>query len=414
MTRITGVVNDPSGAATPGVEVKITEERTGFTASAKSNDTGQFEFSSIPAGSYTIEAQGTGFKKFKNTGVIVYVRVPRRVDIALQVGDVVDTVTVEAEGARIATETAAITYKAPNQEVYSFNVQGWLIYRLDLSPGTEARSQVHGGYANNTQAQQDGLATNAYGNYRAPQELIQEVNQVTMNAPAEYRTSATVIGVSKSGTNTPHGEVFLNLNHPRLGAVPGNTTIRPRPQTPQKTWNYEFSGPIYVPKIYDGRNKSFFRFMYQPFEAQWITFQDRWILPTTRMRGGDASEYAAFTGKPIIDPFPELHSRKTASRRAASTRWHATSSTGCLQWPRKPYSSRTSPHFSRRTTPRPIGSISVSSTISVLAACSRSATFGTTGTKVKSGRSRCRAAAGNRLTRAPGRRHTPIRSLRSW
>jgi hypothetical protein len=164
------------------------------------------------------------------------------------------------------------------------------------------RSQIHGGNANNTSAEQDGAATNAYGNFRAPSELIQEINSITVNAPAEYRTSATVAGISKSGTNRPHAEAFLNITNPRLNALPGGVSVRPYPEASQKTWSYEFSGPVYIPKVYDGRNRTFFSVLYQPFSAQSLVYHGDFILPTPEMRAGDLSAYAAFTGKPIIDP----------------------------------------------------------------------------------------------------------------
>jgi hypothetical protein len=94
----------------------------------------------------------------------------RRVDAKLEIGQTAETVTVQAEGSILQTDTGSITYKTGNKEIYGLNIQSWLVYRIDLNPGAEARSQVHGSFANNTNAEQDGISTNAYGSWRAPQE----------------------------------------------------------------------------------------------------------------------------------------------------------------------------------------------------------------------------------------------------
>ncbi|MGH9644605.1 MAG: carboxypeptidase-like regulatory domain-containing protein, partial [Terriglobales bacterium] len=82
-TGFFGTVKDQSGAVVPGTTIQIKEEKTGFTASTTTNDTGQFVFQGIPTGTYTIEAEQKGFSKYTNTEVIVYARVPRRVDVTL-------------------------------------------------------------------------------------------------------------------------------------------------------------------------------------------------------------------------------------------------------------------------------------------------------------------------------------------
>jgi hypothetical protein len=288
-----GRITDPSGGAVVGAEIKATEEKSGLTQSTVSNEVGDYELRGILPGTYTIEVVLPGFKKYQNTGVIVYGRDVRRVDIQLELGEVSSTVTVQEQGARIQTDTASIQYKTPNQEVYALNVQSWLVYRIDLNPGAEARSQVHGSFANNTNAEQDGISTNAYGTWRAPQETTQEIQQISLNAPAEYRTSTTVIGVGKKGTNNLHAEVFDNFSHPRLDALAFGQTSYP-PTTPQHRWSFNVNGPVYIPKVYDGRNKTFFNFLYQPFSSRTFTFHENFIVPTPRMRAGDVSEYVAF------------------------------------------------------------------------------------------------------------------------
>ena len=239
-TGFRGLVTDPTNAAIPGAEVKATEEQAGLTHSTVTNDAGDYELRGLLPGTYTIEISLSGFKTYQNKGVIVYARQVRRVDAKLEIGQVAETVTVQAEGSVLQTDTGSITYKTGDKEMYGLNIQSWLVYRIDLNPGAESRSQVHGSFANNTNAEQDGISTNAYGSWRAPQETTQEIHQISLNAPAEYRTSTSVIGVGKKGTNDWHGEVFANYTHPALNALAFGQTSRP-PSTPTIRWSWEAS-----------------------------------------------------------------------------------------------------------------------------------------------------------------------------
>lgn len=170
----------------------------------------------LPPGTYTVSAELAGFKTYSNSIIIIYAGRPRRVDIVLEVGDVADTITVEEMGAVIETDKSSVTYTTPVKEVEAYRVAASLIYTVGVNPGAENRSQVHGAFANNTSALQDGVATNAYGTFRAPQELVKEINQVSLNAPAEYKTATTINGVARSGTNQFHGEIYMHLRHPRM------------------------------------------------------------------------------------------------------------------------------------------------------------------------------------------------------
>ncbi|MBM3801333.1 MAG: hypothetical protein FJW26_03365 [Acidimicrobiia bacterium] len=304
-TGLRGLVKDPSGALAVGVKVSVKEEAKGLTHETTTNDAGEYELRGILPGKYTVTAELSGFKKFENTGVIVYAQQPRRVDITLQLGEVAETLTVSEQGEVLNTDTAALTYTTAQKEVYANNVQASLVYKLADHPGAEVRSQVHGAYANNATFEQDGIITRAYGTFRAPQETLEEVHLKTLTAPAEYQHAGTVIGVGKGGTNKFHAEFFVNYVNPALNAVNRNLTTRPRPQRANDWYSYQFNGPVYIPKVYDGRNRTFFNFLFQPYGTQ-STIEPIVDLtyPTALMRRGDLSQLAAFTPqKAIINPF---------------------------------------------------------------------------------------------------------------
>ena len=220
----------------------------------------------------------------------------------LEVGDIADTITVEEMGAVIETDKSSVTYTTPMKEVEAFRMAASLIYKVGDNPGAENRSQVHGAFANNTSALQDGVATNAYGTFRAPQELVKEINQVSLNAPAEYKTATTVNGVGRSGTNQFHGEIYYQVRHPRLRSLRAYETRHPSSK-PDSQWNYEVSGPIHIPRVYDGRDKTFFHFFYQPRLQDQKSPSGGYVYPTPEIRAGDLNQVVQQQGVTLVNPF---------------------------------------------------------------------------------------------------------------
>ena len=301
-TGVRGNVEDETGARVTQVEITATEEATGLARTTISNELGIYELGGLPPGTYTISAELAGFKTYANSGIIIYAARPRRVDITLEVGDITDSITVEEMGAVIETDKSSVTYTTPIKEVEAFRMAASLIYTVGNNPGAENRSQVHGAFANNTSALQDGVATNAYGTFRAPQELVKELNQVSLNAPAEYKTATTINGVGRSGTNAFHGEIYYQVRHPRLRTLRAFETRHPSSK-PDSQWNYEASGPIHIPKVYDGRDKTFFHFFYQPRLQDQKAPQTDYVYPTAEIRAGDMNQIVQQQGVTLINPF---------------------------------------------------------------------------------------------------------------
>lgn len=299
--RIIGLVSDSSGSQVASAKITIRGENTGLTRGTVSNSEGQYELPGISPGTYTVEAELAGFKKFVNTGLIVYATRTRTLDIRLEVGEVAERVTVEGGGSVIETSTSTVTYTLPQKEVDAFRLGSWMVYRVAENPGADARSQVHGSYANNTVAQQDGVATNAYGTFRAPQELVQEMNQVSLNASAEYKTATTISGVARGGTNDLHAEAYIHVDNPRLRTLRAFETVR-RPEKPSGFKNYMASGPVYIPRLYNGRNKTFWRFLYQPVTNRRTGIATGFVYPTEAIRRGDMNQVVSQQRVNLRDP----------------------------------------------------------------------------------------------------------------
>ena len=302
-TGFRGQVTDTTGAVMVGVALTATDEDKGLVYSTVTNEVGLYELRGILPATYTITAEASGFKRYENTGVIVFSESPRRVDIVMEIGELADAITVTEEGSRIETETPTVTYKTPDKEVYYRNVQASMIYTVGAAPGHQSRNELHGMYSNNMAPVQDGILTHAYGFFRFPQEALQEVHLKTQNAGAEYQHANTIIGVGRSGTNEFHGEIYSQFRHARLNAKNRSLPRRPKPETAAVRWSFEASGPVWIPKVYDGRNKTFFHALYQPvssfrFENATLTY------PTRRMRTGDLTEVVPFTpNRQITNPY---------------------------------------------------------------------------------------------------------------
>src|SRR5438128_735659 len=110
-----------------------------------------------------------------------------------------------------------------------------------------------------------------------------------------------ITDTTRRGSNQPHAEFFINYAHPRLNALQLGLTVRP-PGVPSIFKNYDFNGPVYLPKLYDGRNRTFFRVLYQPSFSKSNFLRDTYTAPTEAMRSGDLSAVATALGRPIRDP----------------------------------------------------------------------------------------------------------------
>lgn len=300
-----GTIRDSSGSGVPNVTVSVEEESTRLRRVAASNAEGEFEIRSLGRGTYTISAEAPSFRRFVNSGLVLYPGQVRRVDIRLELGDVSQSIEVTGEGAVIEADQATVSYKQAKTEIYHLNRQtaGWLVYTIENHPGQQVRSQVHGSYANGLQAVQDGIGLMGYSQQgRLPQEVVQDISQVSLNAPAEYQHATTVVGTGRQGGNRFHGEVFLEVRNIALNALPVGQTNR-LPGKPTTQWSYDASGPLRLPKLYDGRNKTFFRFLYQPGSIRTIETLDGFDAPPQALRDGDLSSIAALIRRPVNDPF---------------------------------------------------------------------------------------------------------------
>jgi hypothetical protein len=279
---ITGKVMDPSGAVAPGVDITATNTATGVVTQATTNDVGLYTLSNIPIGKYEIKFALAGFKTLARAGIEVTVAQTLRLDVTLETGQITETVTVQADATLLKTDTPLLSTTLQSKVVtdlpLSFSGGRSLEnFAYAVTPGVEGNnwtSYIAGAPAFSKEVLIDGTSATAQiqghiGESSPTMEAVQEFNVQTSGMSAEYgRSSGGIFNFAlKSGSNQPHGSAFyygrneaLNanswMNNWRLGSSPNDPRYT-RPRDRQSVMGGSLGGPVVIPKIYNGRNKTF-------------------------------------------------------------------------------------------------------------------------------------------------------------
>jgi hypothetical protein len=324
---ITGLVHDQSGAALPAAQVTVTNVATNALRTQPTNDDGLYAFPALPPGTYNVRVEKQGFKAAARNGIELQVQQSARVDFDLQVGQVNESVEVSASAQMLSTENATVGTVIGNKPIVELPLNGRNYLQLvSLSPN------VSYGFGNAGQAgsRQGGDRANqnisvagqrSYFNYftldgvnntdpnfntyviQPSIDALQEFKVQTGIYPAEFGHQATQINVStKAGTNQYHGTLYEFLRNDKLDAKNyAFTTARP-PKDPFKWNQYGFTlgGPVWIPKVFNGKDKLFFMANYESFRQR-RQVQGLYDLPSAAMRTGNFSELLA-GGTIIYDP----------------------------------------------------------------------------------------------------------------
>jgi hypothetical protein len=321
---ITGTVADPAGAVVSGATVEVTNTETGVIYPAVTTTTGVYNVINLPIGSYSVSVTVPGFKKFVRTGMSLAATQALSVPVALEVGAASESVTVNAEASLLKTESGDVEHSITLQQLDNlpvlgigganagssgvrnpFNSTPAVIPGVVYSPNFVMI--VNGAPTNTAAYRVEGLDnTNHTVNYALQEnqpsaDAVQEVAVQTSNYAAEFgQAGGGLFNITmKSGTNQYHGsgyEYFVNedLN----AAVPftndgSGNKIRPRNR--RNDFGGTVGGPVWIPKLYNGHNKTFFFFSYEMYrESTGLPFSD--TVATTAYRNGDFSGISANGG----------------------------------------------------------------------------------------------------------------------
>jgi len=321
---ITGRVTDGTDAAVPKATLQIRNIETNDVTEAVSSAQGDYTAPLLRPGTYSISVQVAGFKTFTRSGVLLNVGQTATVNIVLELGNVTEQITVAGEAPLLDTATANRGAVIDNQQVTEFplngrnpfmlstlaagvNFNGALIYPRPFDNGAIAQWSVNGSLAANNDFMLDGAPNNAQGGTNnialvPPVDAVQEFKVQTNSYDAQYgHTGGGVVNVSlKSGTNSLHGTVyeFARRNSWDANSFQNNAAGAQRSGHYLDQYGVQAGGPVYLPKLYDGRDKSFFMVNYEGYREGTpgpLTLS----VPELDMRGGDFSKLVDSQGRKI-------------------------------------------------------------------------------------------------------------------
>ena len=300
---ITGTVTDPAGAVVPGAKITLTNNGTAVSTVTNSTATGTYSLNEIRPGTYTLQAEAPGFQRFADKGVEVHVQQTLTVDIRFATGTVNQQVTVTAAAPLLQAENAAVGQTITTETVNDLPLQtrDWASL-AQLSAGvatapvgnpssdsgatSSAYFSVDGVNLWQNDFRLNGINDNieVYGGSSVgsnaaitpPPDAIQEfkLQNGDFNAEFGHSTGAVINAAIKSGTNQVHGDVWEYLRNDVFNANQffNSASHAPTPEYRQNLFGVTIGGPVYLGKLYDGRNKTFFFFDYQG---------GRYITPST-------------------------------------------------------------------------------------------------------------------------------------
>jgi hypothetical protein len=309
-SSILGNVTDASGAGVPGASVKVTNEGTNFSRSITTDASGDYRVSGLEAGFYRVSVTAPGFKTFEQTRIDVASNQAKRVDVKLEVGDIATTITVEGGVTQIETEVASLsnlkTARDFAQLPLSIFGRGWANI-TNVTAGIQSTSgfEVNGARdtANNFTA--DGISVNdmissrnTANGFSGDIETFQEIKILTANASAEYPQVAQFAAVSKQGTNDYHGSLYWGIFNSNFSARAWSDR-QPPSFTNHNMFAVNGGGPVRIPGLYNGTDKTFFFASYSGARYR-IGNRMYMIVPTPAMRGGNFSALSGLIN--IVDP----------------------------------------------------------------------------------------------------------------
>ncbi|MBM3725270.1 MAG: carboxypeptidase regulatory-like domain-containing protein [Acidobacteria bacterium] len=339
--RVTGRVADDSGAVIAGAAIQAVQLSTNITTTAASNHEGVYELLNLLPGVYRLTAQTAGFKRTERGPIDVRVGDIVTIDFALQVGAVTESVEVRDEAPLIDTATASTGQVIDQKLINEMPLPGGAVtYLMQLSPGVvslnapthgwlpQARDSianlaVGGSRAKSSEFQLDGMPNMGQGGnlgFSPPPEMIQEFRIQTnaYDATVGRFTGAQVNMVPKAGANDFHGTLwFSHLSRPLMthpffinrqlyDTATGPPTREKRsrlwPATKTNRYRISVTGPVEIPRLYHGRNRTFFSYG-NDFMLRTFAGQINQTVPTAEQRTGDFSRLLAL-GAPyqIYDP----------------------------------------------------------------------------------------------------------------
>jgi hypothetical protein len=313
---ITGVVLDTSKAPIPGVAIAVVNTGTNATTHVFSSDSGSYSAAQLPPGAYKLEASMQGFQSATVEGITVVAGGTARVDVTLSPGAVTESVSVVAKTALLQSEDAKVATNISNQMIDQLPlvVGGAMRSVFDLvttvpeARGSGSNVALGGGQGGAFGASLDGVSVNTNRNadvtetaFLTPSvEAITEFSVETNGFKPEFGQAGggAITFASKSGTNVFHGSLY---NFLRNDALDGKAFFEAKKGVyRQNNFGASWGGPVKIPHVYDGTNRTFFFAAYEGFRNRQASNATTLTVPTPEMYNGDFSNWVDSSGKMIV------------------------------------------------------------------------------------------------------------------
>lgn len=324
-SNLTGVVQDGSDAAIPGVSLRLTNIGTGAARTETTDGTGFYRFTLLDYGTYRLEAERAGFKKMVREPIELETGQTTTVNLSMEVGAVTESIQVTDESPLLRTESGGSGTTITTKVMTELPLIGRNPYVfLTLSPGVQYTGDpgANNQYDNNGPSRFSSSGSSSRSeflldgvpnmkidavSFSPSPDAVQEMRVQTNTYDAEFgHSGASFVNVStRSGTNDLHGSVFWFLQNDNLNANWwfDNRNGVAKPERKRNGYGGSLGGPIFLPKLYDGRDRTFFFVNYEGTKIRGVS-SARAIVPTALEREGDFSQTRDLDGDPftIYDP----------------------------------------------------------------------------------------------------------------
>lgn len=320
---ISGVVTDPTGAAVAEVPIRVTSVERGTVTEAITNETGRYLVQFLLPGTYTLTAEKAGFKKFVHSDIALTAADHPAVDIVLELGSAAEAVTVSGDVSLLQTETSSRVANIESRAVEDIPTAGRNLYQFQYTlPGVIKNSRywgamelyafsninnvsIGGGRNGENETLIDGVSNTRMDRgvvYAPSLNGTREVSVQTNIYDAQYGRvgGGVTLITTRSGTNSLHGQLFEFFKNDKLNAADWIANKNGEGRTPMRnnTYGFEVDGPVYLPKLFDGRNRAFFMLSLEGLREH-NTSGTIETVPTALERTGDFSKSLNADGVPI-------------------------------------------------------------------------------------------------------------------
>jgi hypothetical protein len=329
--QISGTVQDASGAAVPQTQIAVRNVDTGAKREARTGAAGEYVVPLLDPGQYEVLVEHAGFRTLQRSGISLHVADSVRLDFVLEVGEISQTINVVGDVPLLRTTDASLGQVIDNTKVTGLPLNGRSSFRLvELTPGFigtpaangqfgdipvnttwDANFSINGGQGYANEIMIDGApSTTGFFNQITTMPSVDalvefKVQSNTMSAEFGRFGGGVLNVTTKGGTNTPHGALFEFLRNSDLGANDFFNNLAGNPRVPfhMNQFGGSIGAPIWIPKVYNGKNRTFFFFNYEG--TRWrrgAVFTT--TVPTAAERQGDFSHDVTNTGQlvTIFDP----------------------------------------------------------------------------------------------------------------